>query len=84
MQTPSTNTSKVCSNPELLDSADQNHVAQKKHPGGWKQAVRPWRRFLGVVSVVGCRGDALDDNPPAADAPGRGMRSGRVGGRSAG
>jgi hypothetical protein len=30
MQTPSTNTSKVCSNPELLDSADQNHVAQKK------------------------------------------------------
>jgi len=30
MQTPSTNTSKVCNNPELLDSADQNLVAQKK------------------------------------------------------
>jgi len=34
METPSTNTSKVCSNPELLDSAGQN-------PGGRKQVVRP-------------------------------------------
>ena len=54
---------------------------EKSNPSVRKDIAKPRRRFLAAVS---CRGGALDDNPPAADAPDSGARGRRGGGRGAG
>ena len=59
----------------------QRHVSGKSTPSVRKEIAKPRRRFL---AAVGCRGGALDDNPPAADAPDSAARGRRGGGRGAG